>query len=298
MSAIRPARREDLEATSAMLNEHSRRLHGTADHVPSDLLQYWESPDVDREQDVVVAEAPDGTVVGYGDIGLHSGHVWLDVRATDPQALPGVLAAVEERAAAKAPEASLIGYTAADDEPLRELYENAGYELVRHSYRMQIDLDGEPPAADWPDGFTVRTLREGEERRVYDAHNASFADTWMFEQEPYEVWRHWFVADPAFDPSLWLLGEANGDLAGIVIARPSEHEPGLGWIRILGVVPQYRQQGFGQALLRRSFADFASRGFKAVGLGVDAENPTGAVRVYERAGMRVERTNLIYEKQR
>jgi hypothetical protein len=33
-----------------------------------------------------------------------------------------------------------------------------------------------------------------------------------------------------------------------------------------------------------------------VGLGVDAENPTGAVRVYERAGMHVARTNLILEK--
>ena len=67
-------------------------------------------------------------------------------------------------------------------------------------------------------------------------------------------------------------------------------------MRILGVVPEYRQRGLGQALLQHTFAEFAKRGFKAVGLGVDAENPTGAVRVYERAGMHVERTNLIFEK--
>ena len=82
-----------------------------------------------------------------------------------------------------------------------------------------------------------------------------------------------------------------------MIARAPENEPGVGWIRILGVLPEFRQRGLGQALLRHTFADFASRGFKAVGLGVDAQNPTGAVRVYERAGMHVERTNLIYEKQ-
>ena len=298
MTVVRPARREDLEPTADVLNEHSRRLHGADDATPADLLQYWDSPDVDFEQDVVVAEAPGGQLVGYGDIGVHGGHVWLDVRAIDPQALPNLLQVVEERAAAKEPEAGLIGYASAEDEPLRKLYEDAGYELVRHSFRMRIELDHEPSAPDWPDGFTVRTLREGEEQRVYDAHNESFADTWMFEPEPYESWMHWFVGDPAFDPSLWLLAEANGDLAGIVIARPSEHEPGVGWIRILGVVPQYRQRGLGQALLRRSFAEFASRGFGAVGLGVDAENPTGAVRVYERAGMHVERTSLIYEKQR
>jgi ribosomal protein S18 acetylase RimI-like enzyme len=67
-------------------------------------------------------------------------------------------------------------------------------------------------------------------------------------------------------------------------------------VRILGVIPEYRQRGVGQALLRHTFREFANRGFDAVGLGVDAENPTGAVRVYERAGMRVERTSMIYEK--
>jgi ribosomal protein S18 acetylase RimI-like enzyme len=61
-------------------------------------------------------------------------------------------------------------------------------------------------------------------------------------------------------------------------------------------VPEYRQRGLGQTLLQHTFAEFARRGFTAVGLGVDAENPTGAVRVYERAGMRVERTNLVFEK--
>ena len=83
---------------------------------------------------------------------------------------------------------------------------------------------------------------------------------------------------------------------GIVIARAAEYEPGLGWVRILGVLPEYRQLGLGQALLRHTFAEFERRGFDAVGLGVDAENPTGAVRVYERAGMHVERTNLLFQK--
>ena len=139
-------------------------------------------------------------------------------------------------------------------------------------------------------------MRESEERRVYEAQMASFADTWMFARDPYESWLHWMVEEPSFDRSLWFLAEQDGDLAGIILSRAPENEPGLGWIRILGVLPEYRQRGLGQALLKHAFAEFASRGFKAVGLGVDAENPTGAVRVYERAGMHVERTNLIFEK--
>ena len=295
MTTIRPAGREDLDATAAMLNEHSRRLHGADDVTPRDLLQYWESPDVELGQDILVAENDEG-IVGYADVGLHGEHVWLDVRATDDASLPALLLAIENVAAAKLPEASLMGYTSAEDTPLRDLFAGSGYELVRHSYRMRISLADDLPEAEWPEGFTVRAMSEGEERRFYDAHNDSFAGTWMFHPEPYETWHHWFVDDPSFDPALWFVVEQGDDIAGIVIARAAEYEPGLGWIRILGVLPEHRQRGLGQALLRHTFGEFKKRGFDAVGLGVDAENPTGAVRVYERAGMHVERTNLLFEK--
>lgn len=293
---IRPARKDDLEPTAEMLNEHARALHGVDDLVPADLLQYWESPDVEFPADVLVAESSGGTISGYADVGVQGDHVWLDVRATAPDALPGLFEAIEERAATKKPDAKLMAFTSDKDAALRNLYESAGYRRVRHSFRMQIELDEDPPEPEWPEGFIVRTMREGEDRRFYDAQLATFADTWMFSPEPYDVWRHWMVDDPNFDPSLWFVAEQADGLGGIVIARAPENEPGVGWVRILGVIPEHRQQGLAQALLRHTFREFGSRGFNAVALGVDAENPTGAVRVYERAGMHVERTSLIYEK--
>jgi ribosomal protein S18 acetylase RimI-like enzyme len=296
MTAVRSARMEDLESTVAMLNEHARGLHGVDDMTSPDLKLYWESPDVVFDTDVVVAESSGGEIVGYADIGIYGEHVWLDVRATEPEALPSLLGEIEERAAARKPDLTLMGYTSDQDDPLRRLYDESGYELIRHSFRMRIELDQQLPEPEWPDGYGVRATREGEDRRFYDAQMASFADTWMFAPEPYESWRHYMVDDSVFDPALWLVVEQGDDLAGILIARAPENEPGVGWIRILGVVPEHRQRGLGEALLRHSFRDFAGRGFDAVGLGVDAENPTGAVRLYERAGMRVERTSLIYEK--
>ena len=50
MTVVRPAHKEDVEAAAAMLNEHSRRLHGTDDMTPADLLTYWTSPDVELGQ--------------------------------------------------------------------------------------------------------------------------------------------------------------------------------------------------------------------------------------------------------
>ena len=293
---IRAARMDEVEAAAELLNEHSRRLHGVDDLTAADLRQYWESPDVDFEHDVLVAERSDGSLVGYADLGVQAQQVWIDVRVTEPEPLRPLLDAIEARAAEKKPGAGVLGFTSESDEILRDLYEEAGYVVARHSYRMEISLDGGAPEPEWPEGISVRAFSPGEEERVYEAHMSSFADTWNFEREPFEVWSHWFPKDPKFDPSLWFLAEAGRELAGISLTRESEHEPDQGWVRILGVIPEYRQRGVGQALLRHTFREYASRGFARVGLGVDAQNPTGAVRVYERAGMHVARTNLILEK--
>ena len=43
--------------------------------------------------------------------------------------------------------------------------------------------------------------------------------------------------------------------------------------------------------------EFYKRGEKVIGLGVDASNPTGATRLYERAGMHVASEFVIYEKE-
>lgn len=293
---VRPARIDEVDRAARLLNEHSRRLHGVDDQTASELLQYWESPDVDFERDVLVAEGADGSLLGYADIGVQGEQVWFDVRGLEAEALEALLGAIEARAAEKQPGAGLFAFISEPDQVARALYEQAGYRVIRHGYRMEISLDGGAPEPQWPDGFAARTMRTGEEERVYEAYLTSFADTWMFVPEPFDVWSHWFIKDPAFDPSLWFLAEAGEELAGIALARESENEPGLGWVRVLGVVPKFRQRGLGQALLRQTFGECASRGLERVGLGVDAENPTGAVRVYERAGMHVARTNLILEK--
>ncbi len=292
---VRPPEAGELETVAELLNEHSRRIHGTDNTTVAQLRQYWESPDVDFPEDVLVAEK-DGTLVGYSDIGIWGEHAWLDLRGLEPEPLHPLLAAIEARAAEKKPGANLIGYTDESDQIAREAFDRAGYRVIRHSFRMEIELGDPVPEPVWPEGIAVHTLREGEEKRVYDAHMESFADAWSFTPEPFEQWSHWFVSDPAFDPTLWSLAEAGADLAGILIGNVSQTEPGLGWVRILGVVPAHRRRGIAQALLQQAFVGFRRRGLQRAGLGVDAESQTGAVELYERAGMHVARTGLQLEK--
>jgi ribosomal protein S18 acetylase RimI-like enzyme len=61
----------------------------------------------------------------------------------------------------------------------------------------------------------------------------------------------------------------------------------------------WRKRGLGLALLNHSFGEFYRRGYRRVGLGVDAQNLTGALRLYEKAGMRADpaRRFSVYEKE-
>ena len=293
---IRAAKLDDLSAVTELFNEHSRRLHGTADDTAEEILQYWESPDVDFEKEVIVVEGSDGSIVGYGDVGESGDSIWLDIRAFDPEPQQALLEALELIARERKPGARLLGFVTEKDTGLRRVYEEHGYQVIRLSYRMEIELEDLPSEAFATDGFSIRTMREGEEELIYEVHERSFEDAWMHTREPFEQWQHWFVKDPSFDSSLWFVAEADGELVGVAICNTRGNDPGLGWVRMLGVLRSHRRRGIGEALLRHAFAEFKRRGFERVGLGVDAESPTGAVALYERAGMHVARTSLQLEK--
>ena len=57
------------------------------------------------------------------------------------------------------------------------------------------------------------------------------------------------------------------------------------------------QTGYWAGLLRHAFGEYYRRGYKGVALGVDAENLTGALRLYKKAGMYVHRQFDLYEKE-
>jgi ribosomal protein S18 acetylase RimI-like enzyme len=80
------------------------------------------------------------------------------------------------------------------------------------------------------------------------------------------------------------------------VARCDAYRYGGGWVAGLGVRKPWRKRGLGLALLQRTFRLFHERGERSVGLGVDSENPTGATRLYERAGMHVESESVTFER--
>jgi mycothiol synthase len=205
---------------------------------------------------------------------------------------------MEARATERAaPGAVVKAAVSSINEPAQRHFRDRGYQPVRHSFQMRIELDGDLEPPRWPNGIVVRTFDPGKDgEAVHRAHQEAFADEFEFNPLSYEEWRAYaFVG--AHDPSLWFLAEDGGEIAGICLCRPEwAGDSDLGWVGALAVRRPWRRKGLGLALLLHSFAELKARGKRRVGLGVDGLNPSGAVRLYERANMHVHRRSDQFQK--
>jgi mycothiol synthase len=299
---LRPPLLEDAAAIAEALNEFNRPAGFDLDS-PEEVTVWLEFPSFDLAEDVRVA-VESGKIVGYAEAVQLPGDeklVFGDVRA-GPQhgdASAALLDFVEARARELAsPEGRLRIWTAERADAARQLLETHGFEVHRYSLRMVADLDNEPAEPSWPEGISVRTRdRDEDDRAAYDLQCETFADQGGDHvAEPFQDWLHWAKREP-FDPALWFLAFAEDELVGISLCRGEwAGDDEMGWVAVLGVRRSWRRKGLGSALLLHSFRELRARGAKRVGLGVRADNATGAVRVYERVGMREVARQVWYEK--
>jgi mycothiol synthase len=294
--AVRTVTDADVPAIVVLVNEATPEIP-----VDDAEVRTWlSSPEEEMHFALVVGEQDE--LLAYADlfgVDRASGRIWLDLRVCSQNDDDETVAAALDWAEAIVRERGLrvLRVFAKPESRVPAFLEASGYRRIRHSFRMRIDLAGPPPEPVWPAGIDVQSLRPGEERAVFEAVEDAFADHWEWRSGVFEEWAHFMVDAPDFDPSLWLIARDAAELAGVCICRRAPGEPELGWVRQLGVRPPWRRRGLGEALLVASFGLFWERGMRAVGLGVDGENTTGAVRLYERAGMRVAHRFDSYEKE-
>jgi mycothiol synthase len=161
-----------------------------------------------------------------------------------------------------------------------------GYAPWRHSFTMEIGLD-EAPQAGLPGEFRLDTYRDVDAEPLRAALNEAFAADPFWHEVSGTNFREFYLGARGFDPRLWLLARAGGELGGFALNYPVHGtDTELGWVGTLGVRAAWRRRGLGEALLRSSFGVLHERGLRRVGFGVDAENATGALRLYEKVGMR------------
>lgn len=303
---MRPATMSDLEAVYELMAACEIADYGTADTTLDDMRTEFQSPHINLETDTWLVTTPEGRVIGYGDT-EHFEHVRLFGGARVHPDYTGrgigsyLLKRVEERAkehvalAQPGLRVTLNSGAASVNTAAKRLFEQAGYQLIRHFWRMEIEMNEAPPVPEWAEGITVRSMRPGEERTVYEVDDKAFEDHWGHMRVPYEDWEHWMIKRERFDPSLWFLACEGDQIVGISLCQ--EEPNGMGWVNTLGVLRPWRRKGVGMALLLHSFGELYRRGCRKAGLGVDASSLTGATRLYERAGMHMARQFDAYQKE-
>jgi mycothiol synthase len=300
---VRAPTLRDVAAIADALAAHDRAALGPGAASEEEIRSWFSLPGLDPANDMRVAVAADGVVLAYADIAGGNGPeapLSLDLRARPgaTDAAAGVLRAMEKRAASRgAPPRPLRAWVPGNDTEGQALMAAAGYEPVRRAYRMAIELDREPDEADWPAGLSPTTFSPGaDDEAVYEAQMDAFADHWGFQRLPYDQWRH-LSFSVGFDPGLWFLVRDGGEVAALCLCREqASDEPEAGWVATLGVRRPWRRRGLGTALLLHAFHELRARGCPRAALGVDAENTTGAVGLYERAGMRPVRWSDTYQR--
>jgi mycothiol synthase len=245
-------------------------------------------------------EAADGSLVGMTWVQHRPNHphVNADVqtRPGAPEALgPQLLAFARERAADVDPALPVQVFSYATADRLRGWLQAAGGEVIRHFWRMAIDLaDAPPPAPVPPEGVVVRGVADAEPdlRAVHQVLTEAFRDHFGSHPSEFDAWLARQRVGTGPDVSLWRLAELDGQPVAALVAR---QWPDAGWVQMLGTRRDARGRGLGRALLLSSFGEFHRRGTRRVELGVDASNPTGAVGLYESAGMRQSFSAELYQ---
>jgi mycothiol synthase len=291
---VRPATVDDAPAINELVIAADTAVQGWSDSTEAELVDWWRLTELDGNSWLVEDDslAAYGVVIPHGESAEADGFVnpaktrlglgsWLLGRGEDRVRELGL--------------ATVITWCLAPDVEARALFGRSGYSEARRFYRMLVEHEGEPPAPEWPEGFRVGTFEPGEGRAFHAALDEAFAEEWKFVSEPFEQWAERRINVPDFDPTLWFIVRKGAEIAAVLRGDPERG--GAGWVGALGVRPPWRKKGLGLALLRHAFREYYRRGQTRVGLGVDVQNPTGATRLYERAGMHVTYEAVAFKKE-
>jgi mycothiol synthase len=182
------------------------------------------------------------------------------------------------------------------------LLERAGYTPARYFYDMvRPDLENIPEAP-LPAGLEVRPVRPEHYRAIWEANNEAFLDHWGYtprSEEDYQTWLGEDVFQPEVCKVAW--DTATDQVAGMVLGfilekQNAKFQRQRGWTEDICVRRPWRRRGLAHALIAESLRELRRRGMTEAALGVDTENLSGALGLYESMGFRPVKRHTVYRK--
>lgn len=174
----------------------------------------------------------------------------------------------------------------------KEVLEAEGYEQVNHVLEMvRPDLE-DIPDMPLPEGIVVRPAHPEHYRAIWNLSRDAMRDHRDFCEDDFNEARYQeWINGPRIQPHLWQIAWAGEDVVGTVRSYILDEENARsgrlrGHTEFIHVAREWRRKGIASALLSRSLAVLKEHGMQEATLDVDADNLSGAVRVYERLGFK------------
>jgi ribosomal protein S18 acetylase RimI-like enzyme len=180
------------------------------------------------------------------------------------------------------------------------LFAWAGYERVRHYIMMTRPTSLALPEAPLPEDLEVRPVEPGQVRAVWEAMWEARRDHWGYVEPTEQDYRRW-TRGRLFDPGLWKVAWAGEEVAGMVLNRLDREQNRKygrwrGYTQDVFVRRPWRRRGLARSLLVQSIGMFREMGMEETALGVDTENLSGALGLYEGLGYREVERHTFFEK--
>lgn len=199
---------------------------------------------------------------------------------------------------------AIQGWTRECGVACKSLLEDMGFTLTRVFCSMHADLKKVVCKMGKHENLVVREMSFNNVNfeLVRWLHNETFKDHFNFRPRTAEEYKFWLTHKP------WGM-----DTVGVFIAYLDEKPVGFvetgidskfneskgvkcGWILSTGVLKPNRTKGIGTAMMQHAMEFLKSQGMTEVQLGVDASNPTKAIKLYEKMGFKIVLKNLAYIK--
>jgi mycothiol synthase len=174
-----------------------------------------------------------------------------------------------------------------------------GFEAIRyyHTLRASVSANLKPP--ELPDGVELSVVDLNSHQELADWHSVqqnSFAENFGFVARDFESWSKRIAANKNIPTDGVHLLRLEGKAVGFIWLDDIDAAESRGFVVNLGVVKDYRANGFGRLLLENALAQFSRRGYSHAALGVDTENSSGALGLYEKMGFKVMSTYIELSK--
>lgn len=186
---------------------------------------------------------------------------------------------------------------------LEAMLRNDGYQAIRHFNLMVRPSLGDIPDFPLPPGLEVRPVKPEHYRAIWDADVEAFLDHWGYAPPTEDDYQRWLNDKVIFTPELWKVAwdveknEVAGQVRGYINHEENKAFIRLrGWCEFISTRRPWRKRGVAHALIALTLREFKARGMAESALGVDTENLSGALRVYEDCGFRAVKRNSVYRK--